>query len=172
LNRLLARSACFSTGVHLLLLLPFGFLPAAGGEWAADVVRGASSVELMLVPLVPETGEGISRPAVPPLAQSFSDEGVIVDWRSLALKNDPPRYPWIARVNGWEGTAVIQVLVGLAGRAEQVVVRQSSGHAILDQAARASLQGWTFRPARKSGKDEASWVEIPVSFRLQTDQRK
>lgn len=174
MNRPLARSALFSMGVHGLVLLPMGFLPATNGEPAADVVRGASSVELELVAPLPEEGEGISSPQTmpEPSPRVFLDEGVTADWNAVGRRNDPPRYPWVARANGWEGTVRVRVRVGSDGRVVQWVVHQSSGHAILDQAALKAIQGWTFQPAQRDGKAESSWVEIPVSFRLQTGQRK
>lgn len=169
----LRRSAFFSVGVHLWVLLPMRVLPPTGGEWAADVVRGMSSVDLELVSPSLEEGQDFFTPikASEP-SEPFSDQGVIVDWQALALQNRPPRYPLTARIRGWEGTVLVRVRVLPSGRVGELVVQKGSGHDILDQAARVAIREWRFQPAQQGGRPRAAWVEIPVSFRLQADQRK
>ena len=54
--------------------------------------------------------------------------------RRLALAA-PGCYPGPARRFGWEGTATLRFCVGPGGEATQVQVAQSSGRALLDQAA-------------------------------------
>lgn len=177
MNRSLATSACFSLGIHLLVLLPLGIFPSIGQgplEVGVDVVRGISSVELELVSVQPQpadTGKSIF-PKSAPAPAPFLDEGVIADWTASGLKNDPPRYPRAARVQGWEGTVIVAVLVGPQGRVTEIAVRKESGHAILDQAAIEAIRGWIFQPAQSEGKSRSSWVEIPVTFRLQTQKQE
>ncbi len=54
----------------------------------------------------------------------------------------------------------------MSGRPTGVAVKQSSGVAILDQAAIAAVRRWTFEPARTAGLPVASTVEVPVRFSL------
>lgn len=176
MNKPLATSAFFSMGVHLLVLLPLGLLPSAGSPFTVDVVRGTSSVELELVtesepvpPLQVEPAPLLPLNARAP--QPDLDEGVTADWTVSGLKNDPPRYPWVARAQGWEGTLIVRARVGPEGRVMEIAVRKGSGHAILDRAALETIRGWTFQPAKEQGRAKASWVEIPVSFRLQTETK-
>jgi len=57
--------------------------------------------------------------------------------------------------------------VSAAGRAEDIEVRTSSGHARLDEAARETVKGWRFVPARRGEQAVPAWVLIPISFRLE-----
>ncbi|MGQ9367590.1 energy transducer TonB [Azospirillum sp. A39] len=79
----------------------------------------------------------------------------------------PPPYPPLARRRGLEGRVVLTVRVSPAGRAESVDVLVSSGHAILDAAARDAARGWRYRPALDAGIAVAAALEIPVQFRLE-----
>ncbi len=75
-------------------------------------------------------------------------------------------YPWIARRRGWQGTVVLGFELLPDGRIEHIEVRKSSGHRILDLAARRALtrvgrvrlDAW--RPAT------AQPLELPVEYRL------
>lgn len=77
-----------------------------------------------------------------------------------------PGYPAIARKQGLRGETLLRVLVGASGAAERIEVSRSSGHRILDRTAIASVRTWRFKPALENGVAIASWVEVPVSFRL------
>jgi protein TonB len=62
---------------------------------------------------------------------------------------------------------VLRVLVDPAGRAAEVQVHTSCGHARLDEAARETVRRWKFIPARRGSETVAAWVLIPISFRLE-----
>lgn len=83
------------------------------------------------------------------------------------LQNPPPAYPRLSRRAGEEGRVVLRVLVNASGSADEVEVRASSGHARLDDAARAAVQRWRFVPAKRGEQPVAAWVLIPISFRLE-----
>ena len=82
------------------------------------------------------------------------------------LHTPKPRYPSIARQSGWEGTTVLRVEVRKDGTTGLVEVLESSGHHVLDEAARDSVRAAKFIPARAGGAPTNSWVEVPISFRL------
>lgn len=94
------------------------------------------------------------------------------DW--LAEKRTPPQtiqtvnpeYPAEARAEGTEGTTVLRVFINKAGEAGQVEIATSSGDATLDEAARAAVLRWRFKPAMINGMPEGMWVHVPVAFRL------
>ena len=86
--------------------------------------------------------------------------------RQGARRNAPPAYPPHARRRGLEGAVVLLVRVGKDGRPLQVAVAESSGHAVLDRAARRAVEAWTFRPARRGERKVAGEVKVPVRFRL------
>jgi len=83
-----------------------------------------------------------------------------------ASGNDPPEYPWTARVQGHQGRVVLSVWVSAEGEADRLAVLRSSGYPSLDRAAVAAVQGWRFRPARRAGYDTGSLLYVPVVFRL------
>ena len=82
------------------------------------------------------------------------------------LHTPKPHYPSIARQAGWEGTTLLRVEVRKDGTTGLVEVLESSGHQVLDEAARESVRAAKFQPARSGGAPTNSWVEVPISFRL------
>lgn len=82
------------------------------------------------------------------------------------LENPAPNYPRAARRGGIEGRVVLRVLVNPSGTADEVLVRSSSGHDALDEAARATVARWRFVPARMGERAVSAWVLVPVSFHL------
>lgn len=77
-------------------------------------------------------------------------------------------YPRLARQRGWQGQVMLGFNVNKHGNIDKVHVRQSSGFAILDQAAKRSLSQVKF----VTGKDrfiDRSWsgLQLPVIYRLQ-----
>jgi periplasmic protein TonB len=77
-----------------------------------------------------------------------------------------PSYPANARRLGLQGTTLLSVFVAADGRVGEVVVKQSAGHADLDQAAAEAVRRWRFEPARRGNEAVAMWVLLPVEFRL------
>ncbi len=157
--------------VHAFLLIPIGVLGVRHGA-QTDVTRGVSSVELELVTegsLLPSKGEeAAARVPLPKPEGVTSDDGAISTAKSLGLRNPAPRYPWVARINGWQGTVLLRAGVDPKGEAESVQVARSSGFSVLDAAALTALKQWKFLPARaRGGRAVASEVEIPITFKLE-----
>ena len=101
-----------------------------------------------------------------------NDDGATLRTEPSALRNPAPRYPWAARLHGWEGTVIVQALVTPIGRADSVRVIKSSGFPSLDEAALVSLRQWQFIPARRQGQIFASQVEIPIRFKLEKQEKE
>ncbi len=83
------------------------------------------------------------------------------------LENPPPPYPGLSRRFGEQGRVILRILVDLQGRAAHVQLHASSGYARLDEAARATVKGWRFIPARRGAETVNAWVLVPISFRLE-----
>lgn len=82
-------------------------------------------------------------------------------------ENPVPEYPDEARRNNEQGTVLLRVLVDIDGSVKRVEIAQSSGFAILDDAARETvIERWRFVPARRGGIAVKSWVRIPIRFAL------
>ena len=83
------------------------------------------------------------------------------------LRNEPPRYPLVARRSGVEGRVNLKVVVTRDGRAAQVQVHESSGSSALDAAAVEAVRKWQFVPARRGQDTIESSVIVPIVFRLE-----
>ncbi len=81
-------------------------------------------------------------------------------------QNRPPRFPDIARQNGWQGTVLLKLSISASGRVTNVEVMESSGFAVLDAEAVSAVRIWTGEPAQRNGVAVATEVYLPVRFRL------
>lgn len=75
-------------------------------------------------------------------------------------------YPRRARRRGLEGVVELRILVGATGEVERAVVERSSGHDVLDEAAKSGVARWRFEPALRDGKPVAAWIRRTIRFRL------
>ena len=89
-----------------------------------------------------------------------------VRYAGAGLSNPRPSYPPSARQRNQQGRVMLRVGVSTSGRASSVRIARSSGHKVLDNAARNAVRRWRFRPATKNGKPVAATVTVPISFRL------
>ena len=82
------------------------------------------------------------------------------------LQNPKPVYPSMSRRQGEEGKVVLRVRVSAQGAAFSVEIKQSSGYARLDEAARLAVEKWRFVPARQGSDAVESSVLVPLNFTL------
>ena len=82
------------------------------------------------------------------------------------LRIPQPRYPAIARQNGWQGKTILRVEIRSDGHVGSVEVLRSSGYAVLDDAAVEAVQAGEFMPAQVGGKPVSASVEVPIRFQL------
>ena len=80
--------------------------------------------------------------------------------RSTVVYAPQPDYPIGALRRGWEGTGLFRCNVRPDGAVSSVIVLQSTGHAILDQAGIAAFQRWRFKPGLVKA------VKIPLRFSM------
>lgn len=66
-----------------------------------------------------------------------------------------------------QGTVVLRVLVQADGTAGAVEIKSSSGHRLLDESARKTVQTWRFNPATSDGNPIAEWYQVSIPFKLQ-----
>ena len=83
------------------------------------------------------------------------------------LQNPKPAYPAMSRRLGEQGKVVVRVLIGVDGSAQAAELRQSSGHARLDQAALDVVRQWRYVPGKRGGVPEPMWFNVPITFVLQ-----
>ncbi len=144
--------------------------PAARPLEPAPVqVDPAEDVALPGVPDVPvfaDAGEPLSPPGGDGAA-SGGDDAPVSGIALQYLVNPAPSYPRDALRDGLEGTVLLRVLVDEQGRPLEVHVERSSGHRLLDRAAREQvLRRWAFMPAQRGGRPVRAIGTVPVDFRI------
>ena len=125
--------------------------PVAGTSAAAGSAAGTSAA-------------AASAAATSAAAASKVGENVHVDELPVALTRVPPQYPDSARAAGTQGTVQLQALVKTDGTVADVRVTVSVPG--LDEAAKACIRQWTFKPGMAGGKPVEAWVGIPVRFAI------
>lgn len=86
--------------------------------------------------------------------------------KGTPLHTPQPRYPNMAKSRHLEGKVVLIIKVNAEGEVVDVSIEKSSGHEILDEAAKDGAQSWTFNPARRGGKAVAATYTRPIDFKL------
>ncbi len=173
--------------LHALLLVPMVSLGGLATGVQTDVTPGISSIELELVAApsgsVSQGEQGTLEGELPADKKSgkaaapqreiwLNDGGAVIQGAPAGLNNPAPRYPFEARIRGWQGTVLVRASVAPSGNVVSLQVNRSSGYPLLDGAALAALREWQFVPARKAGRVVASQVEIPVTFKLDLDRKE
>jgi D-alanyl-D-alanine endopeptidase (penicillin-binding protein 7) len=87
----------------------------------------------------------------------------IVDFKSCAK----PEWPQGALQAGHTGTVTLAFRIDANGKVTDSKVKNSSGHADLDQAAREGIQKCTFIPGSKGGKLVPTWTQMQYVWTLQ-----
>lgn len=76
------------------------------------------------------------------------------------------RYPPMARMNNWQGKVVLKFVVREDGTVENLEVVQSSGHAVLDEAAMETIRRASPLPLKHAlGKPRVTF-QFPISYTL------
>ena len=151
-------------------------LPNPARKPIPPTIEQAAQPALQASPQVAATEAATESPAAPPLspaampgpdiAAASAATPSVPRFDGDGLTNPLPPYPRQARRLGQQGTVLLRVRVAADGRALAVEVLVSSGHEILDDAARDTVARWRFHPARQGSSEVEGTVEVPVVFRL------
>lgn len=79
-------------------------------------------------------------------------------------RTPPPKYPAAALAAGQGGRVVVKVLVGIDGRARDVVVESSEPAGVFDAATVEAVRGWRFAPLLREGEPVEGWLRVPVDY--------
>lgn len=144
----------------------------------APVIEVLAVLPAVVLPLgapVPDAFALVSpTPRVPPPASAVASviPPLPAPSRARPPAPDPvlcpaPAYPVAAVRRALEGRVLLEVHVDPAGTPLDVRVAESSGHDLLDRAARATVAEWRFRPAWDStGRPCTGTIYVPVRFSL------
>lgn len=95
-----------------------------------------------------------------------SPTDIIHEARPIYQSNPPPTYPRIARIRGYQGDVMLDVLVNKNGTVGNLKMIKSSGYPLLDRAAKSSVKNWLFVPGMVGKKKVKMWVRVPIRFEL------
>ncbi len=116
-----------------------------------------------------EGGTGDTPGAVDPGAGSGPGERPLViggDVRPPSLlERIDPQYPEAARKAHIEGVVILQAIIGIDGRVEEIALVKSASPMLDDSAIRA-VRGWRYRPATLSGRAVRVYLTVTADFRL------
>lgn len=130
---------------------------------------GHNPVRQAAAPETEQHGATALDTAPAPAAKGSEEPLVESRYNVASLDNPKPPYPLAARRRGMEGRVVLRAHVRDDGLCAEVELKESSGHDLLDNAALQTVKRWRFVPASRGGTAVASWVEIPISFRLRDE---
>ncbi len=132
-----------------------------------DPTRGLRIPPIIVDPGTVESGGdtvSIDPPTLPP---STAHTPVRVGAQIDLVHSARPDYPPAARRLGKEGTVRVAVHVGAQGNVLDVALSQSSGSAILDDAAMSGIKRhYRFNAGLMDGAPTDMWTEVAVTFRL------
>lgn len=165
-----------------LRVTPRSYLPVQTGPASVDLViyRAASAkpisqdARFMTVPVAEpqdvqkrKLRNEIQKETVQPVRPA---EGILKDAKPLEFFNASPKYPYIARKKGWEGTVEIEAVISPDGDVQVARVYKSSGFQVLDDQALKTVRSWRFDSARRGSLAIQSTIIIPVHFQLKGDR--
>jgi len=124
------------------------------------VVKGKTENEKIIIKDIKEVTENnvpnIRKINIPVLKNKF----ILKQIDTLLIKN-PPEYPELARMKGWQGKVVLLAVTDNKGYVKDVQIHESSGVSILDIEAVKAVRKWKF-----SGITNKIQVKIPIEFVL------
>jgi periplasmic protein TonB len=103
-------------------------------------------------------------PPAPPAPAAVTGARFDADY----LHNPKPVYPSASRRLSEQGKVLLRVFVSAEGQAEKVEVKTSSGFPRLDASAQEAVARWRFVPARRGDQAVAAWVQVPITFQLES----
>jgi protein TonB len=131
---------------------------------AERVMKPTSTPPLKKAAITPPalTSDVLAAPAIP----STQQQGQDTETPPQRVYSPAPTYPARALRQGLTGRVVLRVHLDAEGNVVSTRVRTSSGHAILDEAALASVRLWRFQPARQLGVAIEQIIAVPITFRI------
>jgi protein TonB len=83
----------------------------------------------------------------------------------LLLERIDPEYPEVARKAHAEGVVILQAIIGIDGRVEEIALVKSASP-MLDDSAMRAVRGWRYRPGTLNGRAVRVYLTVTADFRL------
>ncbi len=142
---------------------PPKFLPPPVGRLVVPDIDTQTPRPTALTNLTPQEEAPAEQPQVAPRPVVPARTAPVIDAARSCAK---PGYPARAIRADWEGVVDLEFLIGLDGRVVDSRIAKSSGHDLLDNAARDALSLCRFTPGTADGKPEQSWAHLRYKWRL------
>ncbi len=97
-----------------------------------------------------------------PVHAAGADTRAVADLNTCAK----PHYPAESLAAKHEGNVHLSFLVEANGAVQEATIKQSSGHELLDIAARDAIKLCKFRPAMKNGEAVKDWANVRYDWKL------
>lgn len=116
----------------------------------------------------PVVSKAPPEPAQTPVKEAIPSEFGLdeVDQRPSILRKVNPLYPYRAKRRNLSGKVVVKFLVSPSGHVEKPRVVESDPEGVFEKNALQAVRKWRFRPGYYQGKAVATWVVLPIHFRL------
>lgn len=89
-----------------------------------------------------------------------------LDTPPMPIRRVRPIYPFQARRQGITGKVTVRFLVNVTGMVENISIVSSEPKGVFDEAVKECIAKWRFNPGIYQGEPVATWVVIPISFKL------
>ncbi|GAU07395.1 energy transducer TonB [Desulfoplanes formicivorans] len=120
---------------------------------------------LEVAPPLPDASTDFTRSG-PPQSATIGFELGELDTPPIPIRRVPPVYPFQARRKGITGKVTARFLVNMTGMVEKISIVTSEPKGVFDQAVKECIAKWRFKPGIYKGKPVATWMMIPISFKL------
>ena len=121
-----------------------------------------------------ETNQSMTKPSnaspqkmdLEPFSVAVEPGGPVITQARYRGTPIPEEYPLMARRRGWQGTVMVEVWLDANGEQIKREILQSSGYALLDQAALRSVARNQFTPYTINGVGHPARLHLPVIYTL------
>jgi len=135
-----------------------GTAQAMAADHAASITGGSQSA--------PAAASSATAPADGTTGSAGTGQTASIYLQPVLIHDIPPIYPVAARLRGWEGRVVLELLITAEGLVGEIKVVESSGHQLLDQAAIKAARQWRYLPAQRDGEAIEARLLQAVRFQL------
>lgn len=89
-----------------------------------------------------------------------------VDQAPKILSKAEPSYPYTARRRKIAGKVIVRFLVDPKGKVQKPRIIEANPEGVFEDSVLAAIRKWRFKPGYFKGKAVATWVVLPVHFKL------